>query len=81
MGSHAIKARIDGGRVIVDEKIDLPDGEVYLVPVEIGEEMSAAERAHLEEIIEESIADEKAGRVMTANHPISILRGNAGVLE
>ena len=63
MSSHAIKARIDGGRVIVDEKIDLPDGDVYLIPVELGEEMSADERARLEEVIEESIADEKAGRV------------------
>jgi hypothetical protein len=62
MSSHAIRARVEDGRVIVDEKTDLPDGEVYLIPVDVGE-MSAEERDRLEEVIEESIADEKAGRV------------------
>jgi hypothetical protein len=62
MSSHAIRARVEDGRVIVDEKTDLPDGEVYLIPVDVGE-MSAEERARLEEVIEESIADEKAERV------------------
>ena len=62
MSSHAIKARVEGGRVIVDEKTDLPDGDVYLVPVELGD-MDPAERARLEQVIEESIADEQAGRV------------------
>jgi hypothetical protein len=61
MSSNAIKARIESGRVIVDERADLPDGEVYLVPVERGD-MDPAERARVEAIIEESILDEQAGR-------------------
>jgi hypothetical protein len=60
MSSNAIKARIESGRVIVDERTDLPDGEIYLVPVERGD-MEPAERAWIEAIIEESILDEQAG--------------------
>ena len=60
MSSSAIKARVESGRVIVDERTDLPDGEVYLVPVERGD-MDPAERTRLEAIIEESIRDEQAG--------------------
>jgi hypothetical protein len=59
---NAIKARIERGRVIVDEKTDLPDGEVYLVPVERGD-LTPDEQARLEQAIEESIADEQGGRV------------------
>ena len=61
MSSHAIKARVESGRVIIDEQTDLPDGDVYLVPVERGD-MDPAERARLEAVIEESILDEQAGR-------------------
>jgi hypothetical protein len=66
MSSHAIKARVESGRVIVDEKTDLPDGEVYLVPVERGD-MTPDEQARLEQAIEESIADEQAGRWRTSS--------------
>jgi hypothetical protein len=62
MSSSAIKARVLAGRVIVDERTDLPDGDVILVPVELGD-MGPEERAELEEAIEASIADERAGRV------------------
>lgn len=62
MSLRAIKARVERGRVIVDERTDLPDGEVYLVPVERGG-MTPDEQALLEQAIEESVADEQAGRV------------------
>ena len=62
VSSHPIKARVRSGRVIVDEATDLPDGEIYLVPLEM-DDMSPEERARLEEAIEESVADEQAGRV------------------
>lgn len=61
MSSSAIKARVLAGRVIVDERTDLPDGDVILVPVELGD-MGPEERAELETVSEASIADERAGR-------------------
>ena len=62
MPSHALKGRVESGKVTVDEKTDLPDGEVLLVPVKI-DDLDDEERARLDAIIEESVADEKAGRV------------------
>jgi hypothetical protein len=47
--------------VIVDERTDLPDNEVYLVRVQRGD-MDPVERARLEAIIEESMLDEQAGQ-------------------
>jgi hypothetical protein len=34
MEAHALKARIENGRVSVEEKTDLPDGEAYVLPLQ-----------------------------------------------
>jgi RHS repeat-associated protein len=34
MEAHALEARIENGRVIVEDKADLPDGEIYVLPFE-----------------------------------------------
>jgi hypothetical protein len=31
---HSFRARLERGRIIVHEPIDLPDGVIYLVPLE-----------------------------------------------
>lgn len=60
---HALKARIENGRYVIDEPAALPEGaEVELVIVNGG--MSAAERAELLQAIEEAEQDIDAGRVV-----------------
>ncbi len=56
---EALKAHVENGRIIADEPVELPDGTMLrVVPIdEADEEMSAAERAELEEAIEEGYAD------------------------
>jgi hypothetical protein len=34
MRMHSFRARIERGRIIVHEPIDLPDGVIFLVPIE-----------------------------------------------
>jgi hypothetical protein len=40
-----IKGRVQGGRLIVDEPTDLPEGtEIEMVPLDPGDELDEAER-------------------------------------
>jgi len=60
---HALKARVENGRYVIDEPAELPEGaEVELVIVNGG--MSAEERAELLQAIEEAEQDIEAGRVV-----------------
>ncbi len=62
MGSamRALKAHVRGGRLVLDEPTDLPDGtEVELVAVD---ELDETERSELEAALEESEAELDAGR-------------------
>src|SRR6266849_84181 len=53
-----LKARVRGGRLLLDEPVDLPEGtEVELVPVDEGEGLDDADRARLHEALRRS-ADE-----------------------
>ena len=58
----AIKARVRNGRIFVDEPTDLPDGEVYLVPVNDADDLDDDERAALDLSITEGLADARQGR-------------------
>ena len=55
---HALKARIENGRVIVDGKTTLPDGEIYVLPVRPEE----VDEAELDRELALSLEDEEAGR-------------------
>ena len=60
---HALKARVENGRYVIDEPAELPEGaEIELVIVNGG--MSAEERADLLQAIEEAEQDIEAGRVV-----------------
>jgi anti-sigma28 factor (negative regulator of flagellin synthesis) len=60
---HALKARVENGRYVIDEPAELPEGaEVELMIVKGA--MSAEERAELLEAIEEAELDIEAGRVV-----------------
>jgi len=64
MAAYALKARVENGKVIVDETADLPDGEIYLLPVSPDALMDDSERSALDEELEKAMADEEAGRLV-----------------
>ena len=76
---HALKARVENGRFIIDEETDLPDGTVVSLVVANDnlqglDDMDPEERAALLRSIDEGIADAKAGRVHDFDDVISELR-------
>lgn len=62
----AVKVRVEHGQLVVDGAAALPEGSRWkLVPLDsLDEEMSAAERAELEEAIEEGYRDIENGDVV-----------------
>jgi len=62
-----LKARVQNGRIHLDEPTDLPDGDVYLVAAD---PMTDSERAELEAALAEGLADAREGRVADANEVI-----------
>jgi len=68
---HALKARVENGRIKLDEPTDLPDGQtVELVPIaEVlalgGDHLDDEERAALHQALDEAEADIAAGRTVT----------------
>jgi hypothetical protein len=76
----ALKARVENGRIKLDEPTDLPDGQIVeLVPLDEviatdGDELDDAERAALHRSIDESIADEESGNVEDLSKIIAELR-------
>jgi hypothetical protein len=71
----ALKARVENGRLKLDEPTDLPEGTV--VPLEIADDwddLDDAERAALHEAIREGFEDAKAGRTIDAEQWAAELR-------
>jgi hypothetical protein len=74
-GMPALKARVENGRLKLDEPTDLPEGSV--VPLEIADDwddLDSEERARLHEAIREGFEDAKAGRVIDAEQWAAELR-------
>lgn len=64
----AHKARVENGRLKLDEPTSLPEGTVVeLVPADDEYEMSDEERQLLHASLQRGIEDEKAGRVIDAD--------------
>jgi len=76
----ALKARVENGRLRLDEPTDLPEGRIVeLIPVdevlaEGGDDLDDDERAALHQSIDESIEDEAAGNVADLSKIIAELR-------
>jgi hypothetical protein len=69
------RARVQNGRLVIDEPTDLPEGTVLdLVVDDEGDNLTDEERAALHEAIEESLDDAKAGRGRPAADVIRDLR-------
>jgi hypothetical protein len=70
-----IRARVEAGRLIVDEPTDLPDGtEVELLPLDPGDWLDEGDRAALHEALQQSDADVAAGRLVDADEILRELR-------
>lgn len=70
-----LKARVENGRIKLDEPTDLPEGTV--VPLEIADDwddLDDEERAALRQSIHEGIEDMEAGRTVDARTAIAELR-------
>ena len=63
---QALKAHVRGGRIVVDDPTDLPEGtELYLMPGDDGDGLDAEERAELHQAIQESEHELDAGKVVS----------------
>jgi predicted DNA-binding antitoxin AbrB/MazE fold protein len=77
---HAMKARVENGRLKLDEPTDLPEGKlvdvVLLDDVFLngGDDLDDEERAALHESIREGITDMEEGRTVDAKTAIAELR-------
>ena len=68
-----IKARVQAGRLVLDEPTNLPEGtEVELLPLDPGDWLDDTERAALHAALVESEGDVAAGRLVDA---AEVLRG------
>jgi hypothetical protein len=68
----ALKAQVKDGRLVLDEPTSLPEGEVvYLVPLDDeGDPMAESERARIDDALERSMAQARAGRLVDADDVI-----------
>lgn len=77
---QALKARVENGRLKLDEPTDLPEGQlIELVPLDEvllsgGDDLDDEERAELHQAIREGIEDMEAGRTVDAKTVIAQLR-------
>jgi len=70
-----IKARVQAGRLRVDEPTSLPEGtEVQLLPLDPGDWLDDEDRAALHKALAQSEADIKAGRLLDAAEVLKGLR-------
>lgn len=72
----ALRARVEGGKVIVEDEVDLPDGQLYLKPVDIFESLTDDERAELDAKLARGSADIEAGRTVDASEVLAKLRAS-----
>ncbi len=78
----ALKAQVRGGRLVLDEPTELPEGEeVELVPLDEvlasgGDYLDDEERERLHESLRESIKQMKAGQLVDAPVALSGLRAH-----
>jgi hypothetical protein len=78
---QAFKAQVKGGQVVLTQPINLPDGtELYLLPTNedvllmADDGLTDAERAEVSAMIDESLDDEEAGRVVPFADVLAKLR-------
>jgi hypothetical protein len=77
-GMSPLRARVQGGRLVLDEAIDLPEGtEVPLALADGGDELDEAEWATLEMTLERSWAQAQARQTAPAEAILARLRARS----
>ncbi|MDA1095252.1 MAG: hypothetical protein O3A25_18620 [Acidobacteria bacterium] len=72
-----LTARVHGGRLVVDEPTELPEGtEVQLLPLDPGDWLSDTDRAALHRALQASDADVAEGRLVDADQVLRELRSS-----
>ncbi len=72
-----IKARVRGGRLLVNEPTDFPDGtEIELLPLDPGDWLDDDDRAALHEALRQSEADIAAGLLVDAEEMLREIRSH-----
>jgi hypothetical protein len=80
LGMSALKARVENGRIKLDEPTDLPEGQIIeLIPLEEvistdGDDLDDEERAALHRELEASIAEAEAGELVDFDVALAELR-------
>ena len=70
----SLEARVRGGRLVLDEPVDLPDGtEVDLVPADEGDDLDDADRARLHQALRRSADQFRAGHGVSAKQVLAEL--------
>jgi hypothetical protein len=70
-----LKARVQNGRLVVDEPTKLPEGtEVVLLPLDPGDWLDAADRMLLHQALVASQEEVEAGRLIDADEVLRELR-------
>jgi predicted DNA-binding antitoxin AbrB/MazE fold protein len=70
-----MKARVRGGRLVLDEPIDLPEGsEVEVVIADEGDALDEADRARLHAALARSAEQFDAGKGVDADEALARLR-------
>jgi hypothetical protein len=70
-----LKARVQNGRLVLDEATDLPEGtEIDLVPADWWDDLDDEDRKRLEEALARSESDVEHGRVEPAADVLRRLR-------
>ena len=79
---RALKAHVKGGRLLLDEPTELPEGEdIELVPLDEvlasgGDYLDGQDRERLHESLRESIREMKAGQTLNAAAALAELRAH-----
>jgi hypothetical protein len=77
--THALRATVKDGRLVLDEPVDLPDGTVVdLMPIDQGDDPDDADRARLHAALDRSQRDFLAGKGIPAEDVLAELRARSG---
>lgn len=71
---RALKAHVRGGRLLLDEPTDLPDGTEVRVAVIDDDELDEGERARLHAVIQAGEAEIDAGHAVSESELLARLR-------
>ncbi len=63
--ANALKAHVQSGRLVLDEPTTLPEGAEVLLFVDPADDLDDENRAELEALLDESIEDGRAGRLVS----------------